>query len=157
MSNQTLLYQSESRLLICVAHWSFTYFYQRTWDAEAQPRHRHKITLVHPIVIGHVRGGCSIAAMASEDFLSKTTYTIEASRGTELTYCSCTQSFPPVSIRLNRSFAFFLENYSRFMHRLPVQMCIVPVEPGHLCFVTIYRGTSVIYQTRLGMYRRAYF
>lgn len=81
MSNQTLLYQSDSGLLFCVAHWSFTYFYQRTWDAEAQRRHRHKVTLVHPIVIGHVRGGCSIAAMASEDFLSKTTYTIEASRG----------------------------------------------------------------------------
>lgn len=45
--------------------------------AETQRRHCHKNTLVYPVVVGHVRRGRRIAAMASEEFLSETAYTIE--------------------------------------------------------------------------------
>jgi hypothetical protein len=68
-------------LLISGAPWSFIRFCQWARDAETQPRHGHKDARVYPGVAGHVRRCRRIAAVASEDFLSETAYTVEVRTG----------------------------------------------------------------------------
>ena len=142
-------------LLISSSPWSFILFCQWAWDAETQRRHCDKNTFVYPGVAGHVRRCRRIAAVASEDFLPETAYTVEVRSGPvhnrfpHIHKVALNGSFTNISLRRWQLFDAHRftdsdENFAPRMRMPEPLFCYTRTREQWLCLV---RGEKVLMET----------